>query len=499
MNSDTKNQMKRIKAGLTLSALLAFPLSLCAADSTFTLHLTDSPTWNTAPWVLVSGTDMIPGAGDDILDISTSGAQNLYLNGNQEVRSLTTTSNNSFRLYNANESGISSTLTVSGGMNIRNGYTYIRSLDDTARFTVTTSSLTLGSTSGGSTGILEFGANANYRNVTFSVTGSTVLTGNNPAVILGSGLTAADTNIDLGHVSFDNNTGGSIQIGSGVLKVASLRNNGGENGIGDNGTAGILLLDGDAGDPNQPVGDNDFGLQIYGGVRVEKTGSNTQIFSRAGGNTYTGGTLITNGVLVIANVQDTSGIGRGAVEISDEGTLAGSGHVKLTNAAVTVKDGGNIAPGADGVVGFNKLTFNGENKGSSPLLDMQEGANFTFDLNAAGLGDSIVFELYEAGGLSLDSGGIAVNVNGALAEDVTYTLFTFYSGYEGSGKVLSGLTSGLVMGTGFSGYDATFHYDEIDFGGLGVISMTVQVVPEPGVLSLVLVAFGLAAMRRRRQ
>ncbi len=488
-------------AALSLAVAFLLPVpAVRAADAAFTLTLVSGTnSWDSAPWQLVSGSGSVPGAGDDILSLSgnSSAMSELFLNGAQAVDNLTKSSNEAFRIYNSNSAGATGSLTISEGLTVENGQIYLRSFDPTGQLTVSTSTLTLGSTTAGTTGRLQFGDHANYRNVNFTVTGTTTLKGVNAAVILGLGLTEADSLIDLGHLLFDNNTGGGIFIEHGVLNVASLRNQGGAEGLFVE-TGAALRLDGDAGDPNHPSGGANFSLAIYNGGRVEKTGSNLQTLSRAGGNPYTGGTLISGGVLAISNTEN-SGIGRGAVEIRDSGTLAGSGQVQLNNASVTVKAGGSIAPGADGVAGFNQLTLSGMNKSTSTVLEMEEGATFRFDLNASGESDRILFGHYAPGDLVLDSDGITVHVNGPLSENVTYTLFEFYSDYVGSAKVSSGLNSGFIMGSGFEGFNATFHYDEADFGGVGSITMTVAAIPEPGTAGLTLAALALAALLHHKR
>ena len=78
------------------------------------------------------------------------------------------------------------------------------------------------------------------------------------------------------------------------------------------------------------------------GASFTKIGTGTLILS--GANTYTGGTTLTAGALVINNTTD-SGTGAGAVQVN-QGTLAGNGTI---GDAVTVGTGGGtgafLAPG----------------------------------------------------------------------------------------------------------------------------------------------------------
>lgn len=76
-----------------------------------------------------------------------------------------------------------------------------------------------------------------------------------------------------------------------------------------------------------------------GTVAVTKTGGNTQIFTNA--NTYTAGTTINGGTLLVNNLGG-SGTGSGTVTVASGGTLGGNG---IISGAVTVNSGGALAPG----------------------------------------------------------------------------------------------------------------------------------------------------------
>lgn len=449
----------------------------------YSLDLTSGVNWNAASWS-PSG---IPGENDTISNISGSTA-NLFLNGDRKILSLGKTSSNSTRIYNGvSGNAANNTLTITEQLKVEDGSYIFRGVTggSSERLTVHVSNLVLGKNADSTTGRISFGSASDasdYRYITFTVSGSTVIKGRNAAVLVSSGLTRQDTHIDLGHVifqkeDFDVGSPGIEIAGGAAVTVKSLRNTGGPWSRVQISGSGTLIIDGNAGDPKEPAGENNFSLRISDGIRVEKTGSNLQIFSGTN-NEYSGGTLISGGVLSVQNGSG-SALGKGSVEVRAGGTLAGYGQVLLESASITVKNGGFIAPGADGTEGFNALRINGEKKGSEKILVMEAGSMFSFNLNSAGESDRIQFGYYSAGDLVLPSGGVAINVNGTLSENVTYILFTFNSGAPGEGNIDSGLSEGLVMGTGFDGYIATFHYDQEDFGGPGVIAMTVVAVPEP--------------------
>ncbi|HWL53253.1 MAG TPA: hypothetical protein VNQ90_12520 [Chthoniobacteraceae bacterium] len=496
--------MPYLTAGAAFCAWLVTPLvSLHAAD--YSAEMTASSDWEAAPWTSTPTPPAAggPGAEDRIVDLKgidpqsgDSVVRNLYLNGPRTLISLGKKSAGSMRIYNGSTAADGdSLLTVTGGIYVETGSLLFRSQGPGHRLTVTAPELVLGTAAEGDNGRIILGGNANYRMVSFTVSGTTTIAGYNSNFGLQSDLTAADTHVDLGHVIFKaglSPTGSAgLDVQSGVLVVKSLRSEGNEglSRVSDNSLGGTLRIDGNLGDPHQPTGANDYGANLAGTLRVEKTGTNTQIFSRASGFTYTGGTLISGGVLSIRNTNHvSSGLGRGDVEIRDGGTLAGNGFVTLRDQGiVTVREGGSIAPGAEGT-GFNALSIVGylpEGVREKKLLKMEEGSNFTFRLDASGQSDEVRLTHYQPGDLILEGGAIAINVDGTLSEGVVYKLFSFWNAtYDGGVATSSGLSGGLVMGSGFDNMVATFHYDDIHYGGVGTITMTVAAIPEPRTTAL---------------
>src|SRR5690606_18579431 len=73
-------------------------------------------------------------------------------------------------------------------------------------------------------------------------------------------------------------------------------------------------------------------------------GVGTQIFS--GANSYTGGTTVSAGTLLVANATGTSGLGTGAVSVGNNATLGGTGFIDLSGTnALSVAAGGNLMGG----------------------------------------------------------------------------------------------------------------------------------------------------------
>jgi autotransporter-associated beta strand protein len=97
---------------------------------------------------------------------------------------------------------------------------------------------------------------------------------------------------------------------------------------------------------------------------ISKVG--TGIWTLTNANTYTGGTTINGGTILVNNTTG-SGLGTGAVTVNTGGTLAGNG---IISGAVTVNDGGTLSPGS----GLGTLTVNND-------INIAAGANLSIDIN----------------------------------------------------------------------------------------------------------------------
>ncbi len=221
-------------------------------------------------------------------------------------------------------------------------------------------------------------------------------------------------------------------------------------------------------------------------LAVHKKGEGVQIFSRAEGNTYNGGTIIEGGVLAISTNQgaDTSGLGSGEVEVRNGGTLAGNGRIRLDGEAVVVKSGGVIAPGAHLATGSATLTLNGLGQPTGTILSLEAGATFRFRLDAGNHSDRVAFINYHADGFRI-SGSATVDLTNV--SEGKYTLFSFNNIDAGE---LATLTSSLSLGDGMSGYQGTFGYDA------STIFVEIQAIPEPSTTAFLLLGMTAALWRR---
>ena len=141
------------------------------------------------------------------------------------------------------------------------------------------------------------------------------------------------------------------------------------------------------------------------GAAIRGTGSvtlnNSGIVTLAGNNTYSGGTTVNMGTLLVNN-STGSGVGTGPVTVAGGGTLGGGGVI---GGSVTINSGGILAPGNP----VGTLTVNGNFTAGGAILNYTLGASS--DLTVVG------------GNLNL-SGTLNVT-NGPEFYSGAYTLFTY--------------------------------------------------------------------------
>lgn len=163
---------------------------------------------------------------------------------------------------------------------------------------------------------------------------------------------------------------------------------------------------------------------------LSKTGAGTMRLSNS--NTYSGGTLISAGRLLVNNTTG-SGTGSGGVTVNG-GRLGGTGTVA---GAVTANSGGTVSPGTASSIG--KLTFN-----SIPTFN---GTNFMRINNTnSPLADRIVLS---SGTLNYGGTLVVSNAGAMLTGGEVFTNFTA-NAYSGafSATILPPLTNGLNWYTG---------------------------------------------------
>ena len=198
-----------------------------------------------------------------------------------------------------------------------------------------------------------------------------------------------------------------------------------------------------------------------------------------GANTYSGGTTVSAGGLVVAN-STGSGVGSGAVTIQNGAYLRGSGFI---SGATTIEAGGILGTGTTSGTTGNLTFTNG--------LTLNDGAVFNFQLGTA----SDKFTL-TGGTLTGAStlGSLTINLTaGAGFGAGVYTLFDFSTG----GVTTSSFdVADFALGTTVGGYT----YSLASAGSLLQLT-AVSAIPEPSTYAAIFGAVSLlgAVVYRRRK
>lgn len=344
-------------------------------------------------------------------------------------------------------------------------------------------------------GLVSFNT-VNLDNGRFFVGGERGLTGGFAAAStnLAGGLFVGDYRganggIHLGAVTFTTDSGSSVNLlgaadTGGDLQVTSL--NGGDAGtfvqlssVASNVTAGngAVVLNNPAGVAtfDGVIRDNHASFRLA----LVMNGSGSQTFTRA--NTYTGGTVINSGTLIVEGVGT---LGGGDIALAggnwDISGISG-GSYALTATQVLSAGGGTIIAGDKTVAVAGTLALDGGAGG----LTFQGGM---LDLSAAA---GLVFELGAGAGAVVLGGGADLDIGILNFSDFTFQPLVDFG--AGQYTLLSGwstLFGSLGDDTGtINGYDATLI--------LQGDSLVLTVIPEANAVYIAFVALALIFFIRR--
>jgi autotransporter-associated beta strand protein len=319
---------------------------------------------------------------------------------------------------------------------------------------------------GGSVG---FDGTSSAGDATFTVNGGTTPDSNGQGVLsFSDSSTAANSTVIAnggtnggkgGQVSFSEHaTGGTVQIkvfGNGNLDISGMLG-----GL----TIGSIEGDGDVflGRRQLIVGSNSLSTLFSGAI--QDTGSITKIgtgiLTLSAANTYSGGTTITSGILLVSNVSG-SGTGAGAVSVN-AGTVGGSG---IISGAVTVGTGSGrgafLAPAA-GTTRKATLTI-------QSTLTFQSDATYTYTFKARN--SQARTDLVIANGVTINGSTIALRgkTQGALTPGTVLTVIS-----NTSANPISGTFSNLADGEIVTVHGNNF---QADYEGGDGNDLTLTVVP----------------------
>lgn len=230
----------------------------------------------------------------------------------------------------------------------------------------------------------------------------------------------------------------------------------------------------------------DFGLPLA----VNKTGSGT--WSLNGANTYSGGTTVNNGTLLVNNTTG-SGTGTGAVTVNSGSTFGGNGSI---SGLITINSGGTVAPGDSPGL----LTINND-------IVFSSGANLVIELNGTTAGVNYD-QLAVNGGITLGDANLLLNLGFApstsdffyiVNNDLTDDILGNFAALPQGSDIFATFGGSTYKGT----ISYTGNYNTNNFLGAGndivIFGFTAAAIPEPGASALIGLSLPIFVFLLRRR
>lgn len=370
---------------------------------------------------------------------------------------------------------LSGTNTFTGQAQLNNGVTEIYALGNIGEAGA------LGTADKDATsGIIRFGSTTNTSALSYLGTGDST----NRRVQVGSGTGATAT-------------GGAtiLSNGSGALVFTATTLNSAVNvGVSGGSTARTLTLGGSNTSANTIQGAivNNTGAGSSGTNAVSLVKQDAGVWILARASTYSGGTTVSGGTLVVNNVTG-SATGTGSLTIANGGRLGGNGTAGSLTAgvALTQQAGGVIFAGQNGVQDAQTLTLQaaaGFTLSGSIELDLIGGAA-SGTLNAPGGSNDLL--VLSGGSVTLSGATLGIHsalplTDGAWVQGSSWNLID-WSSVSGTFETVTGLPDLSTLGLA---------WDWSQFYSSGTLS--VIAAPEPSRALLIMSGLFWLLFRRRR-
>lgn len=321
-----------------------------------------------------------------------------------------------------------------------------------------------------------------------------------PAFNINGSSTLAINRLDVGEtgstksINFDSVGGGTL-ITRGQLNLFgnfAINTHGGAQSLIEQNFSGIIDIKDNvtftfniaAG--TDPTSDLKVNSPIIGNAgQIVKSGNGT--LELRGANTYSAGTTVTAGTLLVNNTTG-SATGTGTVTVQSGATLKSAaatvtGSPGLITGAVTIESGGTISPGLSATK-TGTLTLSGG-------LTLNPGSTAIFHLNSdtAGMGYSQIRATSST--LNLDGSNLVVNLGEGYAP-APEDFFQIMSGDPGTSRF-------AIPTDGFMTSDSLYYFD-VSYATSGVTVYNFTPVPEPvTMMALGMAGLGLFHFARRRR